>query len=272
MKIAIVGAGYAGVAVAWHLLRQNMEVTLFDGGEGASHNSTGLLHSAPGKGALPTWRAEEGIAAAVKLLNAASIERPVYVKNGILRIAVNDEQRALFGGETLWVADGITVYSRLYLAGLKKACGQAHFEKRWIDDLGELDAFDAIVLTVGSGISHFLDWPLKKTVGQSLICRWPEPLAYSLLSQGHITPTENPEFCLVGSTYEHTERPDPKKALELLDRAALFYPPAKKFKIVEICSPAWTETGKLYDFPTDSVLSFRGPEAAEIAATSTKSD
>jgi NAD(P)-dependent dehydrogenase (short-subunit alcohol dehydrogenase family) len=31
-------------------------------------------------------------------------------------------------------------------------------------------------------------------------------------------------------------------------------------KIVEICSPQWTETGKLYDFPTDSILSFRAPE------------
>ena len=31
-------------------------------------------------------------------------------------------------------------------------------------------------------------------------------------------------------------------------------------KIVEICAPAWTETGKLYDFPTDKLLSFRGPE------------
>jgi NAD(P)-dependent dehydrogenase (short-subunit alcohol dehydrogenase family) len=30
-------------------------------------------------------------------------------------------------------------------------------------------------------------------------------------------------------------------------------------KIVEICSPEWTETGKLYDFPSDRVLSFRGP-------------
>jgi len=33
-------------------------------------------------------------------------------------------------------------------------------------------------------------------------------------------------------------------------------------KIVAICSPEWTETGKLYDFPTDSVLSFRAPEPA----------
>ena len=30
-------------------------------------------------------------------------------------------------------------------------------------------------------------------------------------------------------------------------------------KIVEICSPAWTETGKLYDFRSDKILAFRSP-------------
>jgi len=30
-------------------------------------------------------------------------------------------------------------------------------------------------------------------------------------------------------------------------------------KIVEICSPEWSETGKLYDFPSDRILSFRAP-------------
>ena len=28
-------------------------------------------------------------------------------------------------------------------------------------------------------------------------------------------------------------------------------------KIVELCSPLWAETGKLYDFPLDKVLPFR---------------
>jgi NAD(P)-dependent dehydrogenase (short-subunit alcohol dehydrogenase family) len=31
-------------------------------------------------------------------------------------------------------------------------------------------------------------------------------------------------------------------------------------KIVELCSSEWAETGKLYDFPTDKVMAFRGPE------------
>src|SRR5271168_1301987 len=30
-------------------------------------------------------------------------------------------------------------------------------------------------------------------------------------------------------------------------------------KIVEICSPDWTETGKLYDFPSDRILQFHAP-------------
>jgi NAD(P)-dependent dehydrogenase (short-subunit alcohol dehydrogenase family) len=31
-------------------------------------------------------------------------------------------------------------------------------------------------------------------------------------------------------------------------------------KIVEICSPQWTETGKLYDLKTDKVMSFHAPD------------
>jgi NAD(P)-dependent dehydrogenase (short-subunit alcohol dehydrogenase family) len=31
-------------------------------------------------------------------------------------------------------------------------------------------------------------------------------------------------------------------------------------KIVELCSPEWRETGKLYDFPQDRVTAFRGPD------------
>jgi NAD(P)-dependent dehydrogenase (short-subunit alcohol dehydrogenase family) len=31
-------------------------------------------------------------------------------------------------------------------------------------------------------------------------------------------------------------------------------------KIAEICSPRWSETGKIYDFPKAKVLSFRAPE------------
>ncbi len=236
MKTAIVGAGYAGLATAWHLLQNKEDVTVFDGGEGASHVSTGLLHPAPGRRAVPTWRAEEGMKASIELLEIASQERRVFEQTGILRIATTEEQKKDFGGNTLWMPEGITVYSRLYLEGLRRACSKARFERQWIRDLQELKDFDRIVLTTGAETLQWVDLPLKKTIGQCLICRCPEPLKMSFLSHGHITPTEDPEFCLVGSTYEHTEKPDPKKALELLDKAALFYPPAKEFKVMEIRS------------------------------------
>ena len=43
------------------------------------------------------------------------------------------------------------------------------------------------------------------------------------------------------------------------DPATLRAPEELAPKIVEICSPDWTETGKLYDFGADKVLAFRSP-------------
>ena len=43
------------------------------------------------------------------------------------------------------------------------------------------------------------------------------------------------------------------------DAATLRAPQELAPKIVEICSPDWTETGKLYDFPSDRILSFKSP-------------
>ena len=44
------------------------------------------------------------------------------------------------------------------------------------------------------------------------------------------------------------------------DPSSLRTPEELAPKIVEICSPEWTETGKLYDFPSDRVLAFRSPD------------
>jgi NAD(P)-dependent dehydrogenase (short-subunit alcohol dehydrogenase family) len=49
------------------------------------------------------------------------------------------------------------------------------------------------------------------------------------------------------------------KAMPGEDPMTLRTPDELAPKIVEICSPGWTETGKLYDFPSDRILSFRAP-------------
>lgn len=225
MKIAVIGAGYAGLAVTWHLFQKNYEVTVFEAGEGASHISTGLLHSSPGRSGKPTWRAEEGMESAKELLEVAG--KDTFLQNGIYRF---------IEGEKRYIPEGITVFSRKYLLGLKKACKKAKFISHFVKDLEELASFDKIVLTVGAQSLSFFDLPLKKTIGQCLICECPEPIPISLLGMGHITPTEDPHICLVGSTYEHTHQPDPKKALALIDQVSRFYPLAKSFKIREISS------------------------------------
>lgn len=231
MKVAVVGAGYAGLAVAWQLLQRGEEVTVFDKGEGASHASTGLLHPAPGLKAAPSWRSDEGMAATLELLEKAG---PVFEQSGILRYAVNEKQKALFQGPTQWIAEGITVYSRPYLQALKRLCHKATFVEKQVESLEELESFDAIILTSGAEILKFASLPLVCNIGQCLICRWPERLPHSLLAQAHVTPTEDPSFCLIGSTYEHTPKPNPQKALELLNILARVYPAAKDFKVEEI--------------------------------------
>jgi len=272
MKIAVIGAGVAGLGTLWHLL-QNPKVTatLFDPrgkGGGASGVSTGLLHPFPGKQALRSWQSDEGMKATLQLIQASekALGNPVSEQSGILRIALSDQQKRDFqklaekDPETiwknhaneilegaprvpaLWIPQGTTVYSRLYLNGLWKACEKlgAKLELQAVRSLKELESFDAIVITAGFESIQFEECrhlPLKCTKGQTLICRWPNRLPFSLLSQGHITPTSDPSLCQVGSTYEReysSQEPEPEKAMELFKKTALFYPPAKDFEVLEI--------------------------------------
>jgi NAD(P)-dependent dehydrogenase (short-subunit alcohol dehydrogenase family) len=43
------------------------------------------------------------------------------------------------------------------------------------------------------------------------------------------------------------------------DPATLKTPDQAAEKIVELCLPSFSESGKLYDFPSGKLLSFRGP-------------
>ncbi|KAL2645403.1 hypothetical protein R1flu_012990 [Riccia fluitans] len=107
-RIAVLGAGFAGVSVAWHLLQHTTSsapicVELFDEvgvGGGASGASGGLLHPYNPKGKL-LWKGAEGWNAALKLLSVAgtacsdtsttgefgSTIAPLAWKRGILRLA-----------------------------------------------------------------------------------------------------------------------------------------------------------------------------------------
>ena len=271
MRIAILGAGLAGLATAWHLLQQGGEVTLFDhkgiAGE-ASGIATGLAHPFPGKKALRSWQTAEGMRETEALVRVAetALGRPVMAPQGIFRPAISPQQKSDFALRAeedveaewkeiawphplsgLWIPNGMTLYPRLYCGGLWRACEQrgATLIRESIVQIDALTGFPHIVIATGSSTLCFpacQSLPLKTNWGQTLLCRWPEPLPFSLVSQGHITPTEHPDLCLVGSTYEHTPFPDPNIAKGLLQQVARFYPPAASFEIVEIragkrCAP-----------------------------------
>lgn len=261
MKIAVAGAGLAGLGALWHLTQfPHIEAVLFDPqgiGGGASGVSTGLLHPFPGKKALRSWSSREGMEKTFGLLAIAekALGRPVFERSGIFRPAISDQQKRDFRLRAeedeeafwredppgLWIPGAATVYSRLYLEGLWKACAEkgAVFRKEKIESL-HLDDFDLLILALGGdalGFEHCGNLPLKATKGQTLLCRWPEKLPCSLVSEGHITPTEDPGFCQIGSTYERefsSLEPVPEKALGLLEKAARFHPPARHFEVAEI--------------------------------------
>ena len=259
-KIAIIGAGLAGLSSALHACMQGYDVTVFDKfgiGKGASGVSTGLLHPFPGKTAALSWNAWEGMLATKDFLEIAAnaLGQNVASFTGIFRPALTDQQKwdyqanqneksiwqekqlveglSVFG---LWIPEGITVFSELYLQGLYKACVNRGAEFR-IEPFDKSLKFDVIVYAIGAGIceeSFAKNLSLRSAIGQSLKCSWQEPLLFSLASKGYITLTQDPFVCQVGSTYEHTLQPDPQKALALLDQVSAFYPKAKEFKVLEI--------------------------------------
>lgn len=275
MKIAIVGAGLAGIGTCWHLCQiPHFQVTLFDPkgiGGGASGVSTGLLHPFPGRRALRSWNSQEGMEETRRLIEISekAMGRPVAEATGIFRPAITSQQKEDFSiraqedleacwqehpifGPGLWIQSGMTLYSRLYLEGVWKACES--LGAQWIQDsvsnLDDLDDYDAIVLTAGFETLNFAPHlPLQVTKGQTLLCRWNERLPFSLVSQGHITPTEHPGICQVGSTYEHgftSLDPDQSAIAELIEKTAKFYPPVREFEVIEVRAGARISRPKGY--------------------------
>jgi glycine/D-amino acid oxidase-like deaminating enzyme len=190
MKIAIIGAGFCGLAIAWHFMNfslspPHVKVHLFDSkgiGRGTSGIAAGLLHPYAGAHAKLNWRGQEGFQATQELLEIASqaLGRPVNAHNeGILRLALNDEQLTDFQRcaeryphdtqwldiamcqkiapgcahvPGLWIKKGLTIYSSLYLQGLWHACAQrgAKFKQKTIHSLKELQDFDITIVAAGA--------------------------------------------------------------------------------------------------------------------------
>lgn len=188
MQIAIIGAGFAGLAAAWTLLHskihnQTIQVTLFDKegiGAGASGVAAGLMHPFANAHSKLNREGYESFKASMQLLTAAEQTlgyRP-FESTGILRPALSaiqeDEFRAasqkhpedivwkefnemksiipeVITASGIWIKTGISVYTDEYMRGLWLACQNlgAVFQQHEVKSLEELKDFNLIIIAMG---------------------------------------------------------------------------------------------------------------------------
>jgi glycine/D-amino acid oxidase-like deaminating enzyme len=198
MRFAILGAGFAGLAVTWFILHYTKgaaAVDLFDPepiGGGASGLSSGLLHPYVGKQARVSWEASKCIKETHRLITVASqaLAKPIILSKGILRPALSDEQMADFQANAqnysdtewwnakqceqaiqglkiapsrggLFIKDGLTLDVESYLQGLWQACvlhGTQYYQQGLIKP-ADLEEYDRVLLAMGPFIKNFQ--PLK---------------------------------------------------------------------------------------------------------------
>lgn len=242
MKVAILGAGFCGLAVAWNLLQiPNVEVVIFDPrpiATGTSSIAAGLLHPYVGAHSKLNWRAAEGMLATKKLLHIAeqTLGETVAYPQGMLRLAITAPQMQDFAGSVhlytdvhwrsieecriatphilpypgIFIDSAITVDCESYLQGLWLACASrgALFKQIAIASLKELDRFDHIIATMGAHTTDMIELshlPIRPTKGQVIEFSWPNnlpTLPYPINSQAYLLMNPRNASCIVGATYE----------------------------------------------------------------------
>lgn len=253
LRIAIIGAGFAGLSLAWHLLKSGkVSCTLFDEsgiGKGASGIASGLLHPFPAAASHYSFMGQEAMHESICLLQEAQKHtlEPIADATGILKLALTDEEKKHYAAlsrcylglkwlssahrETQGVAlcpallieQGITVFSERYIQALWNACQSkgALLKIEKIQNPEQLSEYDIKVFCHGPSIQKWdphLNVQLIK--GQILVCRAPYPLTKrSLIAKGYIVTTSDPLIYILGSTYERYYKengPDESVARKLI--------------------------------------------------------
>lgn len=242
MHIAVIGAGFVGLATAWNLLNTfpSIRLTLFDSvgiGGGASGISAGLLHPYTGPHARLNKQGIEAMEATNQLIAIASryATRFPIMQKGILRLALHKQQlrdfqqTAILHSNTAWLdieecqrrapgivkspalflKEGLLVDVPAYLDGLWKACQAkgAQFIQQSISSLENLKDFDIRIFATGIEtlkIPEFSHLPLIPVKGQTLIIEWPQELSTPAypIIGGVYLLMQKNRQALIGATFE----------------------------------------------------------------------
>lgn len=235
MKIAIVGGGFAGCALSFHLQSSGKaQITLLDKkgiGSGASGIASGLLHPYAGEQVRRSALADEAMEEARYLLQRAArfSKEPIADYSGVIRVAQTEAQQKQLKEHTANFSDitqidekqflihsGITVQTNAYLKGLWAACENlgAIFEQREVHSLSKIEGFDAVIVAAGAGIFDFEEFEgfrLSPVRGQSLVSKRSEGVALperSIVGKGYIAKGAIDKEISLGATYERGVRND----------------------------------------------------------------
>ncbi|XP_075675203.1 uncharacterized protein LOC142643147 isoform X3 [Castanea sativa] len=182
LRYAVVGAGFAGLSVAWHLLNSSgkdlgLHIDIYDEvgiGGGASGVSGGLLHPYSPKGKL-LWRGAECWNECLKLLSIAEAAAPQNFNGSIVRrrIETIDQVAAqnlasnlcLPFNSAFYMPEAVNIHPQHYLQALFLACEnlvkelpysglgvkELHLHKKSIHKLLDFEGeYDAVVVCLGA--------------------------------------------------------------------------------------------------------------------------
>lgn len=245
MRVAVVGAGLAGLGVAYFLRKKGFLVTLFDEngvGSGASGIPVGLCHPYVGRSGKPSKFSEEALFLTRELLDVAekTADKKLADRSGVIRVDWTpfewypDLKKV---EEGILISSGMTVFMNEYTEALFASLKGVELIKRKISSESDLEEFDHIVFAMGLGMKEF-DLPVNFVKGQVLIGTTDKILDKTLMkAKGHLSLIENKRVQL-GSTYEHhflSERPDIEVAKkELAGKLAAFFPREEEFFIEKV--------------------------------------
>ncbi len=226
MNIAVIGAGFSGLAVSYYLLQSSKcKVTVFDAqgiGKGASGVSSGLLHPYPAADGKRSFRADLALKETKELLQTVApfSDKKLFNDEGILREAWTEEQHARFlshienykdvehyKDNLFLIRSALIIYVPYYLEALWAACAHlgARMEIKKIDSLEMVQGYDQVIIAAGWGIRAFKECAhlrVQYVKGQKLVCQSAKEVPFSVMSKKYLAKMQQPLHVEIGSTYE----------------------------------------------------------------------
>jgi glycine/D-amino acid oxidase-like deaminating enzyme len=267
-KVAVIGAGFSGLAAAIELQKLGILTTIFDGNlpyEKASYIASGIIQPFLGQSSKPAFLFETALEASFALFEEAAkfSKAPFLDSHGVFKLVMKPDQVATFkqleknfsgvsfqsfdfyplnkSHEGIKIDQGKTVYSAIYLTALENYFIYlgGKIERRQIEHLDHvIHDFDHVVVAAGKNTQKLLNLPIKHHKGQLLIGSFKKRvhLPFSIAAKGYLSPTSDQGLFTLGSTYEHhytTENPT-DIASKLILNDAKEYLMEEDFSIKEI--------------------------------------